>query len=61
MTKGGRWIIALEYETHVISGANLNFGEIRALNAYQTEVYTSLTATSFNIYPPLIMPSKLIT
>ena len=61
MTKGSSWIIVLEYETHVISGANLNLWEIRALNAYQTEVYTSLAATIFKIYPPLIMPSKLIT
>ena len=31
---GGGWIIALIDETHIVSGFNKNFGQIKTINSY---------------------------
>ena len=44
---GGSWIFALKFGTNVISGYNLSFDQICAINSYRAEVYASLAATLF--------------
>ena len=41
---GGGWIITLKNETHIVSGFNPNFGQIKAMNLYKVEIYASLAA-----------------
>ena len=44
---GGSWIIALHNGTHITSGYNPNFGQIRQINSYRAEIYASLSASLF--------------
>ena len=45
------WIIALIDVTHIVTGFNQNFGQIKAINSYRAEIYTSLPVVLFlNMY-----------
>ena len=44
---GGSWIIALHNGTHITSGYNPNFGQIRQINSYRAEIYASLSVSLF--------------
>ena len=47
---GGSWIIALHNGTHITSGYNPNFGQIRQINSYRAEIYASLSVSLFLYY-----------
>ena len=44
---GGRGIIAVENGHHITTGYNSNFGQLKNITSYRSEVYASLTATLF--------------
>ena len=44
---GRGWIISLIDGTHIVSGFNPKFGQIKAINSYRAEIHASLAAVLF--------------